>query len=208
VEFTDEQLESALAWKRENDKGYRATAKRWSGAADRPTQRRFSAALQQRHRDNEATRDRARSRARAREAEQPADNAEEEEEEPGSPRALARTLKGRRQVAQKMIDAVEKALDNDEGVPGRTIAAMGTLLKTVSGFDERIAVLEAQQPKGPQTDADALDALRMSLEQWEDEALEMAFDVYAKRHGCRVEVEGDAGHRAVRAEGSWVRKAS
>lgn len=129
---------------------------------------------------------------------------------------LAARLREKLKVANLAIDSIREQLEEEpRNVPGRTIAAMSVLIKTATSLEERIAELDAQQPSGPRTEEEAQRLLRLALEGWEDQALEMAFEVYRARHTnemqkrvCRITVDDGQGHRAVWTEAGWLKVAS
>ena len=191
---TEEQIERALDWLKKTRNGYRKAAKKWGPGMSSADLDRFAELLRSRVRGP------ARSRAHTR------GGAEDGEGEP----TLADSLQEDLDVAQLVLNQIKDKLEASEEVPGRTIAAMGTLIKTIGGLKERIAQLRAMQPTGPQTEEEALAMLRVGMEDWEDSALECAMDVYQERHHCRITVDGEWGHHAARKDGRWdlVREAS
>ncbi len=201
MEPTEEQLDRALEWMRSTGEGYKKAATKWAGSTDQGDRARFVQALKEQHKREALARGRdgARAGSRASTGAPARGTPEEEEREPTLVEWLLEDL----DVAQLVLDQIKGQIQDGDELPGRTIAAMGTLVKTIGGLKERITQLREQQPRGPQTEEEALTMLRVSMEDWEDAALECAMDVYQERHRCRLTVEGEWGHQATRTDGRW-----
>lgn len=187
MEPTPEQIALALTWMAESGSGYKKAAQKYAGTTDPAALKRFVAVLRERRRANPPPRKPSRTRAR----EEPP---EEDDDTPPIVIGLRKDLA----VVQEAIDALV-----GEGMGGRQAMALASLVKRSQELRVAIDGYMANVPDVPQSDEEMLLALGAAMKDWDDRALELAFDEYTMRHRCRITVHSDGGRSAERVEGGW-----